>query len=274
MPGFTSYDDLITQITVNGFEDNSNFMKVGGTMQAGGATWYSMYLLAGAPGTGTSVAGAVTSTTANSQNGAIVFPNVSTQQRYMLTFGAVASLACTIMVYDRLAVGTSISLATTGSKSVSTAALPRYSGTDAAGVECWLEITTATTTTAPVVHLLSYTDQAGNTGSVGTNLTFPAAATVLNSLIGPLPLAAGDQGIQAVSTINVDTAAAAGAANPVLLRPLAYLPLLAGTWNERDMVLQLTSLPRLFDQASLCFAVLPAAATALTVWGQIRTAYE
>jgi hypothetical protein len=79
MPGFTSYDDLITQITVNGFEDDFNFMKVGGTMQAGGATWYSMYLLAGAPGTGTSVAGAVTSTTANSQNGAIVFPNVSTQ---------------------------------------------------------------------------------------------------------------------------------------------------------------------------------------------------
>ena len=33
MPGFTSYDDLITQITVNGFATDALSNKIGSTMQ-------------------------------------------------------------------------------------------------------------------------------------------------------------------------------------------------------------------------------------------------
>jgi hypothetical protein len=92
--------------------------------------------------------------------------------------------------------------------------------------------------------------------------------------MGPLPLAAGDTGVQACSTLNIDTANTAGVFNFVQLRPLVYLPIVANQWNERDLVLQIAALPRIFDGASLGCYMLASAAAAQNIWWQIRTAYE
>jgi hypothetical protein len=272
--GFSSYDDMINEMTVNGKQDTFNFYKAyPATVTAG--VWSSLWKTAGVPGAGVDVAGAVASGTANSQNGGMLFSNVSTDTRHLVTFGGVCTQNCTLMIYDRLVVVTAVSLTTTGSKAISTAALPRYTGTDAASVQAWLEMTTAGTTTAMQVHLLSYTSSQGNAGLSAGSYTAPVAATPLASLLGPLPPASSsaNTGITAVSTMNVDTATTAGIANFVLMQPLAYIPLIANQWNERDLVLQLGALPQIIDGGTLGLAVLPTATGANSIWGMIRAAY-
>jgi hypothetical protein len=272
--GFISYDDMINEMTVNGKKDEFNFYKAyPATVTAG--VWSSLWKQIGIPGAGSDVAGAVASGTANSQNGGIVLPNVSTDTRHLVTFGGVCTQNCTLMIYDRLVVVTAVSLTTTGSKTISSAALPRYTGTSAVDVQAWLEMTTAGTTTAFQAHLLSYTSSQANAGLVGGIFVSPVAATPVASLLGPLPtvVTGGNTGITAVSTMNVDTATTAGIANFVLLKPLAYLPLIANQWNERDLVLQLGALPQIIDGGTLGLAVLPTATGANSIWGMIRAAY-
>lgn len=277
MPGFSSYDDLITEMTTNGKVQNFNFMKPGGTAPAAGI-WYSLARVGGMPpaisdgaaGSGTPGAGGTALTNANgTMNGA----NVSTDQKAIVTFGAVATVAQTLRVYDRLAHVSGIVMNTTGSKNVGSPTLPRYATTDSVGNEVWIEFTTAGTTTANVAHLLTYTNEGGTTGQVGGNITAPAAAMVLNSMLGPFPLAAGDYGVRSVETLNIDTACTAGVGQLVLMRPLVELYLPANQWVEQDFVLQLSALPRVFDGASLCLMAQVTATTATNFWGRVRLAY-
>jgi hypothetical protein len=61
--------------------------------------------------------------------------------------------------------------------------------------------------------------------------------------------------------------------NVLLLRPLAYLPVVSGLWCEADQVLRLPSLPRIFDGASLAVAMLATGTTATRVWGRVLVPY-
>lgn len=271
MAGFASYDDLIAEITA-GKHKTFSFYKVSSAPEAAGV-WHSLWKAAGVPGAGADPA-TTPGTAYDDTAGSIFFQDEASDQKHIVTLGACANVNCTLMLYDRLVGVSGISLATTGAKTVNSTALPRYSGANALGVQAWLEVTTATTTTAPVVNLNAYTDQDGNTGNSGANLTFPAAATNVDAFIGPLPISNADRGIRSIEAgLNVSTAAAAGVVNVVLIKPLLYLPLIANQWNERDCVLQMTSLPRLFDGASLGLAILASGTTATTVWGQIGVAW-
>lgn len=271
MPGFTSYDDIITEMTTNGKRNTIPFAKVGVAGLVG--VWESLWTAVGIPGAGSAPAG-TTGTSYSKDNGSINFPDVSTDLRYLLSFGATATQNCTLMLYDRLVGVSGISVASTGNKTVNSTAVPRYSGTAAVGNQVWLEVTTATTTTAAVVSLNSYTNEGGTAGRAGGSLTFPAAATVLSSLVGPLPLQAGDLGVRSVEVgLNVGTAASAGVVNVLIIRPIAFLPIIANVWNEVDLVLQLTQLERLFDGATLGLAMLHTVTTATNVWGKLITGH-
>lgn len=270
MAGFTSYDDLITQITSNGYADDRQSVKAGSTMQGAGF-WHRTWIAAGFPALGSEPAG-TPGVAYSSDAHAITFPSVSTKQRYGIAFGGVSTQSLTLMLHDRLVGVGGLSSATATSVTVSSAALTRY--TSGVNVQAWAEVTTASTTTQASFHLLSYTGDVNSSGAVGAQLLWPAAATVKDCAIGPLPLAAGDTGVKACSTINIDTANTAGVFNFVQIRPLVFLPLVANQWNERDLLLQLAALPRIFDTACLGTYMMPAAVTAATIEWQIRTAYE
>lgn len=233
MPGFSSYDDLITQITTNGQANDAQSVKTGSTMQGAGF-WHRTWIAAGTPAAGSEPA-STPGAAYSADTHAVTFGNVSTKQRYALSFGGVATQTITLMLHDRLVGVGALSSASTGSKTVSSAALTRY--TSGAQVQAWLEVTTASTTTQAICHLLSYTGDVNGAGQVGGSFTWPAAATVKDAALGPLPLAAGDTGCKACSTINVDTANTAGVFNFVQIRPLVYIPIIANQWNERDLVL-------------------------------------
>jgi hypothetical protein len=274
MPGFASYDDLINETTTNGKSGDWDFFKIGSAMQAAGS-WHRLWIASGSPGAGAEPAG-TPGTSYTLAAGSINFPNVSTDQRYMLTLGATATQNCVLMVYDRLVAVGAISSASTGAKTINSAGLPRYAAPASANVQCWLEVTTASTTTQCVCAMNQYTNEAGTTGRAGGNISWPAAATVKDCMIGPMPLQVGDKGVTSVQVgINIVTANTAGVFNVVLLRPLAFIPLIANQWTERDMVLQLASLgaAQCFDGASISLAVLASGTTALNCWGKIRTGY-
>lgn len=267
--GFATYDAIIAAITA-GQQIRWDPAKVGGAMQGAGI-WHSLARASGTPG---AVADPAT-TPGNAYTnlaGSMNWADQSPDTKHGLTLGGVATGNCTLMVYDRL-VGVSQSLVSTGDKTINSAALPRY--TDGIGVEVWAEVTTQTATSAAVARLKSYTDDSNNAAqdAVAT-LTFPAAATLINTLVGPFPILAGDKGVRSVETMNVATAPTAGVINLLLIKPLFFLPLIANQWNEKDLVLQLAGLDRIYDGASLCFAVLATSGTAVTFWGTLRGAYD
>lgn len=272
MAGFTSYDDLINEITTNGKFYERLFHKYSTQAEAAGVG-HSLWLAPGMPGAG--AAPATTPGTAyDDASGSIFFPDQASDQKHLITFGAWASQGCSLILADRLVGVSGISLASTGNKTINSAALPRYSGADAAGVEAWLEVTTATTVTAPIVSLNSYTNEGGTTGRTGGTLTFPAVATNVDALIGPLPLQAGDLGIRSIEVgLNVGTAASAGIVNVLLLRRLATIPLFINSHNERDFVLQFASIPRIYDGASLMLMIIAQSANAVNIFGKLTVAY-
>lgn len=191
-------------------------------------------------------------------------------QKILTEFGCRASSASVLVLVDRLVSVSGVVLSSTGNKNLGTVALPRY--TDGKGVRAWLEVTTATTTTAPVVTLNSYTDQDGNTGQSGTAVTFPAAATNLDTLV-PINLASTDYGIQAAATINVGTAASAGAANFVLTKEIARLPLEATGGRNNILYLESMKFPVIEDGASLMLYFIASAAATATFDGYLAGLY-
>jgi hypothetical protein len=273
MPGFSSYDNLISAITQSGQFTDFNFFKVSAADLAAGV-WHSCWLDVGFPGAGATPGAAGSGTTydgtSTHNNGGMGFAAVSPASRFGLSFGAVATQSLSLQLYDRLVATSGILTTSTGSKTATTVALPRYtSGLD---VEAWLECTATCTGTVPAVHLLSYTGNVNGSGQVGGNITLPGLLKAGDMI--QLPLASGDTGVTAVSTINVDTAGTVGTFNLVLLKPLATIPLTADVWNERDLIMQIAGLPQVFDTACLCLKWLATTTTAPNIWGQIRTAYE
>jgi len=276
MPGFASRDDLISEITVNGKQDLFNFYKTSSAPEAAGV-WHSLWPAAGQPGAGANEA--ATPGTARDSDatspvaGSMFFPDRSTDLRYLLSFGAVSTQNCTLMLYDRLVGVSGISLASTGAKTVNSAALTRYSGTAATLNEAWLEVTTAGTTTAPIVNLNAYTSSDGSTALAGPNLTLPSTTMNVQSMV-QLPLNAAEQGIRSIEAgLNVGTAGTAIVVNALIIRPLARIPLLANIWNEVSFLDDVMGLPRIYDNACLGLAFLATGTTAATVWGTVNCAY-
>lgn len=261
----TTRDQVYAAIAA-GRSQRWNFLKTGPAAQAAGS-WASLGAAAGSPGAYTDP-GAWANCT--NLSGSVFFTDVSPSKRYLAAISAMSTVDGTIMVYDRLG-HMNTTLVGTGNKSVTSAALPRSMDTgDTYQVEAWLEVVTATTTSAAVLSMNSYTDPVNGAGRAGASITFPAAATVTRYMV-KLPLQAGDRAVSAISTINLTTAPAAGTANVILLRPLAYIPVKAYIATVFDMVPQL---PRVYDGSSICMTFLDSATTAATVWGDLLCVYD
>lgn len=261
MPGFASYDDIVTETTTNGKIAQRPFFKTSSAPEVAGQL-HSVWKQGGIPGAGSDPAGtpgAATSSTA----GGIVLQNEASDYKYLLRLEATANQNCTLIVYDRLVGVGGLALGSTGDKTVSSAALTRY--TDGVGVEAWLELTTASTANVGVVSMNSYTDS-GDASSVGGSVTFAAAAQNIDSMF-VLPLAAGDVGVKAVSTINVGTATTTGVANLLLVKRLFQIPLLANVGTVIDYTRGYPGMPRLFDGATLALAIVAGGTTATTIQG-------
>lgn len=152
---------------------------------------------------------------------------------------------------------------------------------DGAGLRMYTVATaTVTNTATPVLSAsgFQYTNSAGATGRVagavvnytvgGTSI--PPVGKIFHSGVASanyapfLPLQAGDVGVRRVTQYQLSTAYGSAQAGALIVcKPLATIPIVtAAVAGERSLVMQLPSLPRIYDGACLGLLFFPGAATA------------
>lgn len=286
MAGFSSLDDFVNQVTVNGkfWRTDWNKNTFGTTAHTAGM-WYSLFRGGGNPtadtilGTGTNLAfQALTDATTNA-TGILHGGNVGGGTGYKQILNASAfsaaatSMPAVFMLVDLLGFYPITTVTTTGNQTLNNSVtLPRY--TDGAGVQAFVTPSTVMGAGTPNISI-GYTNS-GGTGSRATpsspalpsGMTAAAVTSIVYSgtgagKFGPfLPLQAGDGGIRSVQTFNLSVTYTSGVLNLVLCRPLLTLPMTTiGIAAERDLLSQIPSLPRVYDGACLAWLMYAGAAT-------------
>ena len=281
--GFTSQDDLINQITVNGKTDTCILQKTLGAAGIAGA-WQLLSPHAGWPiaslFTGTDLTWVDTDDTW--AEGVIWHGgDVSPATKHFLSAGAnvvaAAGAPWFLMAIDLVGfvplTGTNVS--TTGTKTVtmtpiSNTAAKRDRYPNGKGLRAFVAADTAMGANAPNC-VLNYLDQDGNAGAttsfastasmtIGSLLNTGAAANKFNPF---LALAAGDTGISdIVSLVWSGTAHASGTVIIGLCKPLWCIPVPAtGLYTKVDFVNALPSLRQIKDGANIQFLMFQTGAT-------------
>lgn len=281
MAGFTSQDNLISAVTVDGKFYRADWQKsTFATTAHTAGMWYSLFRGGGNPpadailGTGTNLAfqaltDATTNATGIQHGGAVggfkVLLNAAAQT------AAATTAPCVLMLVDLLGFYPVTSVTTTGAQTLNnTVTLPRY--TDGAGVQAFITPSTVMGAATPSISI-GYTNSASTVGRA-TPATLPIGntAAAVTSVVysgtgagkfGPfIPLQAGDAGIKSVQSISLSASYVSGVLNLVLCRPLLTLPITTlGVTAERDLINQLNSGPRVYDGACLAWLMLAGAAT-------------
>lgn len=220
MAGFATYADLKQALADQHILTRS--FGGAGTSGSGLGPWIGYWTTMVRPTPGSAPA-STPGTAYTNATGGIVFPDTSPNLKYLIrslvTFETGNSDLICIKFVDRLVGVGGLVLTSTGNKTVNSTALPRY--TDGGGVEAWLEVSTAGSTTAATVSMNSYTNQDNQNARAGGSISFATATQPANALLGPLPLQAGDTGVKSVETINVSVAAGGSATvNLILVKPL------------------------------------------------------
>jgi hypothetical protein len=285
--GFTSQDDLINQITVNGKAGRIDYNKT--TPVAGVAgTWTDLGMSAGSVPANTYAGASLTFVPTDDtwSEGAVYHGgNVTTATKHFLSASAsvfaAAGAPWILMCVDQVGYVpiTSTDVTGTGSRTVTMTALTSGSRwPDGKGLRAYFSTETAPTGGGPNLTAFTYTDQDGNTGvSMGVTVGFaatPVAGQVPHSgnaatRYGPfLPLAVGDYGIRDIEAFTLSGGTAytgSGALVLHLVRPLWQVPIPAsGIMTERDFVNMIPSLPKIPDAACLRFLLFQTGATTTT----------
>lgn len=216
-----SLTTLKTRITQP--EDRIRFMKVAPAATIAGRM-YSTWLFTGAPAAGVAPSTAVVPTRATT--GSIGQQNPTGTRRLLrLIAGWTLGTGGTMTVIDRVSHqgGLSGIVTTAQTTNLPTAALTRK--TTGYGVEMGLEVysvvgSTGTTATA------SYTNHAGTAGQTSVAVNFGATNYSTQGRFLPVPLAAGDEGVQAVASVTLlASTATAGNFGVTLYYPYLSVPI-------------------------------------------------
>lgn len=281
--GFTSQDDLITQLTVNGKGDTVVTTKTLSSAGTAGA-WTLLAGHAGYPPAATFAGADLTYVPTDDtwSEGTIHHGgNVSTATKHFLSAGAACVAAAGapwyVMAIDLIGYvplsGANVS--STGTKTVTMTAIGAGAGTgdryaNGAGLRLFVAADTALGANAPTC-IVNYLDTGGNAGAtttftstasmgVGQLLNTGAAANKYNPF---LPLAALDTGVSdIVSLVWAGTAHASGTVIIGLCKPLWCIPVPAtGLYNKVDFVNALPSMRQIKDGANIQFLLFQTGAT-------------
>ena len=284
--GYSSQDDMISQITTNGKLDTVVYQK---TSVAVGQAGHWQHLLNSAGSIPAATFGGAEATFVSTDNtwseGAIAIGDkTAPATKHILSMGAgvVAAAGAPWFILPIDLVGyaklTTTNVSTTGTKTITTtpisntaANVHRYPNGE--GLRLFIASYAAMGANAPTMQV-TYTNSAGTTGKVTTagcvSTASATSGTILNSgnaanKYGPfLPLAAGDTGVKDIeSVIWGGTAHASGSVFVGLCKPLCMpIPVPAtGLYNMVDFVNTLPSMPRLKNGANVTFLVFGTGAT-------------
>jgi hypothetical protein len=277
--GFSSQDDLINQITVNGKAGRIDYNKT--TAVAGVAgSWTDLGTATGSvPANtyaGTSLTFVPTDDTWN--EGAVYHGgNVSTATKHFLnasaTVFAAAGAPWILMCVDQVGYVPITGADVTGTTSRTVTMTALNSGSrwpDGKGLRAYFSTEVAPTLGGPNLTAFTYTDQDGNTGqSMGVTVGFkatpvtgeiPHSGNAATRYAPFLPLAVGDYGIRDIEAFTLSGGTAYGGTGALVLhlvKPLWQLPIPSN-------VNQLPSLPKIPDGACLRFLLFQTGATTTT----------
>lgn len=291
--GFPSIDDYVQETTQNGKLFSAVFNRTidtGATSAAG--RWHSCLTTGGTGGpmvlTGTAGAGIImnASTIGAIPINADVTPDTKHLSRMLGLTPTVTAVPGTVVLTDILHVYPSCAL--TGAPTVLTNH-PTWTGvgdtrmSNANGVQCSLLVTTAGTAGNGEV-LPTYLDQAGNSQAAPRSLKAIAtnhptgcfysdasAAITLGGL--NMALAAGDIGVQRISSYTIPTGLTSGVGAFILHRPIAEIPIIAA--NIPSLINFLNedpALPRIHDGA--CLGLFVKVGGALVAAGSIEGSFK
>ena len=275
--GFSSMDDFVSEVTVNGKFWRADWNKITGGAAYTAGRWYDTSGLNGTPVSNTWTGTALNAQAPTDATHPSIWHggDVSTDTKHLINMGAYTAVATgvpsVLMLVDLCLYYPGISMNSASAQNfVNGTTLSRY--TTGAGLRASLIINTTAGATAHNVAL-SYTNQSATAGR-----TLPVTVACTASAIVPhithsgtsannygpfLPLASGDTGVRSVQSLTLSAASLAGTATLALYKPLAVLPLTTlGVAAERDLMNQLPSLPRVQDGACLQFLLFTGAATA------------
>jgi len=274
--GFASIDDYVQETTTNGKAFKQNFTKTidtGATSVAG--RWHSCFTTGGTGGamtvTGTAGTGIVmnSSTVGAIPLNAAVTPDTRHLSRMLALSSTATAVPATVLLTDIIHIYPSCAL--TGAPST-LSNHPTWTGTgdtrmtNARGVQCSLLVTTAGTAGNGEV-LPTYLDQDGNSQAAPRSLKavatthptgcFYSDASAAVTLGSPyMALAAGDTGVQRISSYTIPTGLTSGVGAFILHRPIAEIPLTAlNTASLINFLNEDPSLPRIHDDSCLAFIV-------------------
>lgn len=271
MSGFSSYDQIIDTLTVQGKGQDYFYNKASITTVA--ASFWSLWTAAGQPGAGgfggtplaaRSVSSAIT--------GALGFTNpTGPDTLHLLALSALSSVAMgTLLTVDRLLDYATISCTSTSLQTMdNTVTIPRY--TTGTGVQMFAEVTTTLGATPQTMTIL-YTNQAGTTGRSTTLSPTTSAATQRVPQLGYfIPLAAGDTGVRKIESVQFGGSMGAGVLAMTLCRPFVELPhQVAAMMVERNLVLHTPRLQQIIDNAALTFLLFAATTSSGTLNGSLK----
>lgn len=273
--GFSSLDDLVSEITANGKFHRNDWNKITGAAAYTAGRWYDFSSLTGTPVANAFGGTALAWQSTNEASGFGLYHggNVSADTKHALNVGAVTAVATGVpsqlMLVDLQGYWPGINNNTTSAQTLTGTPTLRYTN----GVGCrlyWVQTATAGGTAQNIACSYSNTvPTAGRTLPVTVAMTASAITPHIShsglaaNNYGPfLPLASGDTGVSTVATVTF-SAANTGTGALCLARPLLTIPLTtAAVAVERDLVNQLPSMPRVIDGACLVWLYFAGAATA------------
>jgi len=294
--GFSSLDDFIASVTVDGKFNRYDWNKITGAAAYTAGRWYDLSGLAGNPPANAWSGTALNAQTPNDTSGFGMYHggDVSTETKHILNVAAMSSAATGVpsilMLVDLCLYYPGINMnLSTRQTLVNSTTLTRY--TDGKGLRSWV---TATATSGATAHNLDngagtgteYVDQDGNTSVHPGTIAFTASAIVPHishsgtaaNNFGPfLPLAAGDYGVRSYNYFKLSAASGSGTAALCIGKPLATIPLTTvSVMTERDLMNQLPSLPQVQDGACIVPLLYAggAVAAATNFYGAVETGWS
>lgn len=234
------------------------FMKNSMTSKGAGY-WQSLWRATGSPLDGAIPGNVKGVQLTNAAKGAFSFINpVDPEKTYLSQLDVIASIACTLVLYDRILMTDTLSGIVTTAQTINSNALIRH--TDGVGVEAWLEVYTATGSTA-VTATLAYTDPDDTSRTATAQLTASAAAGHM------IPFQLQSSGIKSAQTLTLSaTTGTAGNFGITLLKRKATLPIpIPGKRETLDMLS--TGLANLEADACVAMMMLCTGTTAGSVGG-------
>ena len=302
--GFPTYDSLINAITVNGTALPVQYSK-GATTAPVALNYYDLWPVAGNPSAGTYAGSASASiqltdaSTGSLSHGG----NVSALTKHLLRMGgrfSAGATAPTLMLYDRTVHYGQVPFNAAALNTFTQTNTPtslRYSTNTDSG--CKIMVTVGTTVngaTASQITTLGYKNQAGTAGqaapcsatttnvivsgavgtaTLGARIVSPCATAAGTQVTGWFfPLATGDVGVQSITNLTT-SAANTGTLCFVMARPLAYLGLgTLGATSEKDLVMMVAGMERVFDGACLAMATYFPVATGATIDSDLFLAWN